>query len=173
MTEFTYSLTDEDYIRFEKFKLKRNKTVFIVYIISLFYVAMSIYDAIVYKAYDLIFITIGFVILICAATAYVYFAAPKKRVRKMLAADSTYTGENSIKIGEKEIEIKNLPRENQRGMVAVYPYSVMSAIYETEESYYFLIGMTVKILPKRVIPPVLSDYVKKTLSKNGNYIYLK
>lgn len=173
MAEFVYSLTFDDYLGFEKFKLKRNKTSFFSYVMCLFFVAMGVYDAVVYKNLYLVFIAIIMVLFGAATSFYSLKIAPKKRVKNLLSLDSTYLCQNRAVIDERTIEIRNIPQENQPGIVAVYPYSVMSVIYETEDCYYFFITTEVKILPKRVIPPELSDYIKKVISKNKNYLYIK
>lgn len=173
MAEFVYSLTFDDYLGFEKFKLKRNKTSFFSYIMCLFFIAIGVYDAVVYKNLYLVFIAVIMVLFGFATSFYSLKIAPKKRVFNLLSLDSTYLCQNRAVINDKAIEISNIPQENQAGIVAVYPYSVMSVIYETEECYYFFIATEVKILPKRVIPPDLSDYVKKVISNNRNYLFIK
>lgn len=173
MAEFIYSLTFDDYVNFEKFKLKRNKTSFFSYIMCLFFIATGVYDAVVYKNHYLIIIAIIMILFVCATTLYSLKIAPKKRVKNLLTLDSTYLCQNKAVIDDKAIETRNIPYENQAGIVAVYPYSVMSVIYETEDYYYFFIATEVKILPKRAIPPELSDYVKKVISNNKNYMFIK
>lgn len=173
MAEFVYSLTRDDYIGFEKFKLKRNKTSFFSYLMCLFFIATGVYDAVVYKNLNMIIISAVTVISLCVLTLYSLKAAPEKRVKKLLSLDSAYLCQNKALINDKSIEIRNIPQENQAGTVAVYPYSIMSAIYETEEYFYFFIATEVKILPKRDIPAELFDYIKKVIAQNSNYLFIK
>ncbi len=172
MAEFVYSLTYDDYLGFEKFKMKRNKTSFFSYLMCLFFVATGVYDVVIYKNLNMIIIFAVMIFSVCAATLHSVKIAPKKRVRKLLSLDSAYLCQNRAVIDDKAIEIRNIPQENQAGIVAVYPYSAMSAIYETEDCFYFFIAAEVKILPKRVIPAELFDYVKKVIGKNRNYLFI-
>lgn len=172
MAEFVYSLTYDDYVVFEKFKMKRNKTSFFSYLMCLFFIATGVYDAVVYKNSDMIIISALIIFSVCAATLYSVKFAPKRRIRKLLSLDSAYLCRNRAVIDDKAIEIRNIPDKKQAGIVMVYPYSVMSAIYETQDYFYFFIVTEVKILPKRVIPAELFDYVEKIIRKNRNYLFI-
>ncbi|MGN1203256.1 MAG: YcxB family protein, partial [Eubacterium sp.] len=171
MAKFIYSLTYEDYLCFESFKLKRNKTSFFSYLICLMFLVMGVYDAVVYKTFEVIILAAVMIAGVCISTFYAIKIAPKKRVKNLMALDSSYLGQSEIIIDDKAVEIKNIPQENEAGIVAVYPYSVMSAIYETEEYYYFFIGNEVRLLPKKAIPAEFSEYIKKTIGKNRNYMF--
>ena len=173
MAKFVYSLTYEDYVGFEKFKLKRNRTSFFSYITCLLFLAMGVYDAAVYKTFEVVILSALMIAAVGLSTVYSVNTAPKKRVKNYISLDSSYLGQKEITIDDKAIEIKNLPKENEPAVLAVYPYSLMSAIYETADDYYFFIGNEVKLLPKRVIPAELSDSVKRVIASNKNYLYIK
>ena len=98
---------------------------------------------------------------------------PKKKVNRYIKSDASYLGENEITIDDKAIEIKNIPAEKETGVVCVYPYSVISIIYETENYFYFIVANEVKILPKRVIPQAMSQSVFNAINRNPNRMYVK
>ncbi len=173
MVKFVYSLTFDDYLVFERFKLKRNRSSFFIYIMTIFYFAMGLYTGIASRNYEIIYINIAVVLSVCAGTVYSHIFAPKKRVKKMIEEDSGCLNKNEIIISENAIEVKSLPDENQSGSLEIYPYAIMQAIYETEENYYFFIDLLVKIVPKRAIPAELIEEAKKNISKNKNYIFIK
>lgn len=173
MVHFTYTPCFDDYISFEKFKFKRNRSLLFTYIICVFFIAMGIYDVIVSKDYQMLIFAAAMALIDVLTAVYEIKILPKKRVKRILAADSNYLTANEITIDDKTIEIKNIPNENQAGIVAVYPYSVMSVIYETTDYFYFFIGTEVKILAKKNIPQESAQYVKKIISSKRNYIYSK
>lgn len=173
MVHFTYTPCFDDYISFEKFKFKRNRSLLFTYIICVFFIAMGIYDVIVSKDYQMLIFAAAMALIDVLTAVYEMKILPKKRVKRILVADSNYLTANEITIDDKAIEIKNIPNENQAGIVAVYPYSVMSVIYETTDYFYFFIGTEVKILAKKNIPQESAQYVKKIISSKRNYIYSK
>lgn len=173
MVNFIYTPTTEDYIAFEKFKYKRNKTFLFTYIICLFFILMALYDFFTTKSYDRIIFAAALVVMNVIVTIYTTSIASKKKVKNMISKDMNYLTPNEITIDEKTIEIKNIPQPNQMGIVSVYPYSIMNVIYETEECYFFFLGIEVKILPKRAIPQENKEYVEKTIRNNKNYVFVK
>lgn len=173
MAKFTYSLTFDDYLAFESFNIKRNKNVFFTYFICLLILANGVYDAVANKSYFMLIIAAAFIVAEAISTFYSVKIAPKKRINKMISLDASYLGQNEIILDDRAVEIKNIPAQNEAGTVCIYPYSVMTVIYETEEYYYFFISNEVKILPKGIIPDEYREYVKKTLSKNQNYMFVK
>lgn len=173
MVQFTYTPCFDDYISFENFKFKRNRSLLFTYIICVFFIAIGVYDVIVSKNYQMLVFAIAMALLDAVTAFYEMKIGPKKRVKKLLSSDSNYLTANEITIDDKAIEIKNIPNENQAGIVAVYPYSVMSVIYETTDYFYFFIGTEVKILAKKNIPQESAQYVKKIISSKRNYMYSK
>lgn len=173
MAEFEYSLTFDDYVAFEKFKLKKNRTLMLTLIFFIVLLIIEIYNAAVYKDYTTLVLFVALIAADLAVTAYSYYVMPKEKVSKFISLDSSYLGQREIKIDDKKIVLKYKPMKNDAAVLAIYPYSVMNAIFETEGCYYFFVGNEAKLLPKRVIPAELSDYVKKVLSGKKNYIYIK
>lgn len=173
MVNFVYTPTADDYIAFEKFKNKRNKTFFFTYIVCLIFMSMALYDFFTTKNYNEIIFAAALVVMNIIITVYTTSVASKKRVKNMISSDINYLTPNEIIIDEKNIEIKNIPQQNQMGIVAVYPYSIMNVIYETDEYYFFFLGTEVKLLPKKSIPQEYREYVEKTIRKNKNYMFVK
>lgn len=173
MVNFIYTPETEDYIAFEKFKYKRNKTFLFTYIICLGFILMALYDFFTTKSYDRIIFAAALVVMNIVVTVYTTSISSKKKVKAMISKDKNYLTPNEIIIDDKAVEIKNMPQQNQMGIVSVYPYSIMNVIYETEEYYFFFLGTEVKILPKRAIPQENKEYVEKTIRKNRNYLFVK
>lgn len=173
MVNFVYTPTADDYIAFEKFKYKRNKTFFFTYIFCLIFIAMALYDFFTTKSYERIIFAAALVVMNIIVTVYTTSIASKNRVKNMISKDINYLTPNEIIIDEKKIEIKNVPQKNQMGIVAVYPYSIMNVIYETDEHYFFFLGTEVKLLPKKSIPQEYKEYVEKVIRENKNYMFVK
>lgn len=169
---FRYTLNEMDYILFERMQFKRSVVPSTVFI-AVFFVMIGVYDYISSK---------NIVMLICAAAAiaiaFLYFfiydkALIKNKVRRYIYADSSYMGENEIIIDNHSIEIKNIPRENEAGIISIYPYKIMRAIMENNEYFFFYVGLEVKILPKKAIPQEMKEQVFSNIKKNQNYVYVK
>lgn len=173
MVTFSYTPMAEDYLAFEKFKTKRNKTVFFTYVICLVFISMALYDFFTTKSYDRIIFAAALVVMNVIVTVYTTGIASKKRIKDMISKDANYLTPYEVTIDSKTVEFRNIPQANQMGIVSVYPYSIMNVIYETAEYYYFFLGTEVKILPKRAIPAQNKEYVEKTIQNNRNYIFIK
>jgi hypothetical protein len=173
MDKFTYSLTFDDYLAFENFKVKRSRSSLFSYIICLFFIATGVYNAVAYKVYEVLVIVALFVLAIALSTIYSVKIGPKKRVKQYINCDPAFLGKKEITVGEKTIEIRNIPAENQATVLAIYPYSLMAAIYETNEGYYFFVAGEAKLLPKKAIPDNLKEIVAKRINNNPNHIFVK
>lgn len=171
MVSFVYTPTAEDYISFEKFKYRKNKIFFFTYLFCVIFIAMALYDFFTTKSYDRIIFAAALVVMNIIITLYTTNIASKKRIQNMISNDIGYLTPNEVIIDEKTIEFRNMPQQNQTGIVAVYPYSIMNVIYETAEYYYFFLGTEVKLLAKRAIPKENKEYVEKIIKSNKNYIY--
>lgn len=169
MTEFTFSLNEQDYINYQKFNFRKSRNFLLICLVMIFYAGINIIQAIFYKRYELLLTAVLFIVFVLVILAVFYFVLLPKQVKKFVYADTGYSYTFQMNIGENEIEIKNIPKENERRFEGVYPYSVISAIYETNGYYYILIGLTIHILPKREIPPEMSDYVKNIFRTKAKY----
>lgn len=172
MISFSCKPCFEDYIEFEKFKEKINKSFFLIYVMCSAFSVWSIYLAVESKRYEML-LFIPAVILFMACDRFIKKSEQRKRITRMISLDSSYLNENQIIIDDNFIEIKTIPQQNQTGSVAVYPYSVISMIYETAQYYYFFIGTEVKILSKRDLPHGCEHDIKKILSSKRNYVFVK
>lgn len=172
---FRYALSFEDYLNFEKFSYKLKKTGTASVLLIMFATGYLVYSIVRYKelSAEYYFYYAVVVITLIASTFYGYKIAPKQKAKKYTSADSSYFGMNEITVDEKTVEIKNIPEENQAGIVCVYPYTVMNAIYETEKYFYFLVGSEVKILPKNAVPDEMKTVVFRDIKNNPNCIFVK
>lgn len=169
---FRYSLSEQDYLFFEKMQFKKSFLPATV-AMMLCFIVIGAYNYITAKD------TILLVGSACAALISILFfvlynhSILKNRVKKYLKMDSAYLGEGEIAIDSNAVEVKNIPRENEAGIIAVYPYKIMRAIVENQDYFFFYIGMEAKILPKRCIPDEMKQQVFSNLKNNRNYVYMK
>lgn len=172
---FRYSLTADDYLNYEKFAVKLRKSNVVSVVMIMILVAITVYYGVrnggLEVQYYIYFV--AFVVTVAMFTLFTNIIVPKKKVNRYIKSDASYLGENEITIDDKAIEIKNIPAEKETGVVCVYPYSVISIIYETENYFYFIVANEVKILPKRVIPQAMSQSVFNAINRNPNRMYVK
>lgn len=168
---FRYVLTLQDYIYFERMNMKRAFRSSIVMIVM--FLGLGVFLYITEKNLTiLISFSIGSIVILLAHICSYYVSASKK-AKNYVKKDNSYLKLTEITITDKTIETNNLPNENEAGMVAVYPYSIMNAIYETNEYFYFLIGNEAKILPKSAVPDEMKELVFKEIKKNPNCVFIK
>lgn len=168
---FRYALTVQDYIHFERMNMKRAFRSSIVMIVM--FLGLGVFLYITEKNLTiLISFAIGSIVILLAHICSYYVSASKK-AKNYVKKDNSYLKPTEITITDKTIETNNLPNENEAGMVAVYPYSIMNAIYETNEYFYFLIGNEAKILPKSAVPDEMKELVFKEIKKNPNCVFIK
>ena len=170
----TFRLTPnkEDFVIWERLQYKRSKLIPTL-ITALMFVTFFGYYLIANKNLTLIIAALVAVVICGAYFLYAYNVGIEKKVEKYITADAQYLSQCEITIDENTIEYKNLPMINEIGIISVYPYSIMRAIYETENYFYFIIGFEVKILPKRDIPDEMKQQVFSQIKKNRNCIFLK
>lgn len=172
---FKYTLTFEDYLSFEKLKVKmRRGNLFIgvlLVVVSSFILYNTIKNGYVGQMYYFYYGIFSAIAIIMAL--YNNMIAPKRSVKKYINRDSSYLGENQITIDSDAVEIKTIPAEKQAGTVCIYPYNVMAIIYENQDYFYFSVGSEVKILPKRVIPNEMKEDVFKSIESNSNCVLIK
>lgn len=168
---FRYALTVQDYIHFERMNMKRAFRSSIVMIVM--FLGLGVFLYITEKNLTiLISFAIGSIVILLAHICSYYVSASKK-AKNYVKKDNSYLKPTEITITDKTIETNNLPNENEAGFVAVYPYSIMNAIYETNEYFYFLIGNEAKILPKSAVPDEMKELVFKEIKKNPNCVFIK
>lgn len=172
-TKITYSLTEQDYINFEKIKLKINKTNLLIYVTVIGMMAIGVYMAVSAKMYETLIMTTIYCIVIILCGLYVSKIKPQKTVDKILKLDNSFLSAKEMTIDDNSIEIKTLPKEGESAIMCVYPFSSMSVIYETKDYFQFVLTGEANMLPKKAIPKEIIEAVEKTIRKNPNYILLK
>ncbi|MDE6155887.1 MAG: hypothetical protein K2F67_05560, partial [Eubacterium sp.] len=63
MVNFIYTPTAEDYIAFEKFKYKKNKTFFISYVFCAMFIAIALYEFFIDKNYSMLVCAVLFTVI--------------------------------------------------------------------------------------------------------------
>lgn len=172
--KFTYSLTKEDYISFELLKLKQNKPWVLPTIFSVVLSVMFAYYAVERKSY--IYLIIPIVMIIDAFFTYYYANSikPKKNAEKYISLDKSYLNPKEITIFRDSIELRTLPeKEGDPAIIEVYPFSVMSAIIESNDYFQFITVSEANVLPKRSIPQDILQTVENTIRNNPNYTLMK
>lgn len=168
---FRYSLTEDDYINFEKLNTSRQFKALLFPMMFFIFCGIFMYA----KERDYIFII--FIVTMVLLLVLSYFVllpySAKKRVKTYLNGDRSYLLPTEITIDDKKIESKNIPEENEAGIIGIYPYSIMRMIIENEDYIFFYISNEVKVLPKRAIPQEFKETVFELIKKNGNYTYMK
>lgn len=168
---FRYTLTVQDFIRFEQMNAKRTMRSSVFMIVM--FLGLGVFYYITEKNTAIL---IGFAVAAAFGIifyAYNYYISLKKKVDNYTGKDSSYLKPTEITITDKAIETNNLPDENEAVILAIYPYSIMSVIYETNDYFYFFIGNEAKILPKSAVPNEMKELVFKEIKKNPNCIFIK
>ncbi|MGN1328323.1 MAG: hypothetical protein ACI4V4_01330 [Eubacterium sp.] len=172
--KFIYSLTEEDYVKFEELKLKQNKAWLMSAISTLLICAIFTFYAVERGTY--IYLIIPVVTIIDSIFTYYYVnnIRPKKNAKKCIDLDKSYLNPKEITFYSDSIELKTLPKKDgDPAIVGVYPFSVMSAIIESNDYFQFITVSEANVLPKRVIPQEILQAVENTIRKNPNYTLLK
>lgn len=169
---FRSTLKKEDFIIWERLQFKRSRLIpgLIMAVVFIIYAG---YYYMVSQNLTLVISTVIATAFCGAYAFYVYNKGIEKRIDRYIAADSQYLSPYEISIDENTIEYKNLPMINEAGVVVICPYSIIRAIYETENYFYFYIGYEIKILPKRDIPDEMKQQVFSRIKKNRNCIFIK
>lgn len=169
---FRYSLTEKDYLSFEKMQLKR-RVVLSIIVLTVCFLAIGFYNYIAAKNTSILILSVIAAVISILLFSVMYTITAKRRVKRYIFMDSSYLGENEIIIDNNTVEIKIIPKENEAGIIAVYPYKIMRAIVENNDYFYFYIGMEAKILPKRCIPDEMRQQIFSNIKNNKNYVYMK
>ena len=169
---FRYSLTEQDYIIFEKFNFKRiYKPILILVIMAI--TGFSIYYYCKFKLP--IYIVAGILFLLGSLAVFYnrYTDGINNKVRRYVQNDKSYLKQVEISIDRKGIELNTLSNEGDVQINVIYPYSIMNVIFETDDFLYFIIDSEAKILPKSVIPNEMHGEVLRLIKKNKKRMYVK
>ncbi|MDE5973618.1 MAG: hypothetical protein K2G73_02975 [Eubacterium sp.] len=169
---FRVTPNKDDFVIWEKLQFKRSRLIPTL-ITAFMFIAFFAFYLIAEKNSSLIIAAVIAFVVCGAYFLYVYNVGIEKKVERYLAADAQYLSPCEITIDENTVEYRNIPMMNEAGIINVYPYSVIRAIYETENYFYFNVGFELKILPKRDIPDQMKQQVFNQIKKNANYFYIK
>lgn len=169
---FRVTPNKEDFVIWERLQFKRSRLIPTL-ITAFMFILFSAFYLIAEKNLTLSIATIIAFAVFGAYFLYVYNVGIEKKVEKYLAADAQYLSPCEITIDENTVEYRNMPKRNEAGIINVYPYSVIRAIYETENYFYFYVGFELKILPKRDIPDQMKQQVCNYIKQNANYFFIK
>lgn len=171
---FIYSLTKEDYITFEKMKVKQSKTNLISYFTALFLLVIGVFNAVSTKNYTNLIIPCIFIVATVFINYYAVKIRPKKVVNNYTQLDKSYFGQKKITVNNNSIEIEQLPSENgEPSAIGVYPYSAVGAIFESKDYYQIIMTTEATLIPKRDIPQEIAQSVENTFKRNPNYVFMK
>lgn len=169
---FRYSLDFSDFVKYEKFCFK--KYVLPQSIMTLIMIAaIVIYSGAAQKN---IYVTIFGLLAAAAFAAGIYFkytAGIRKKVKKYTVKDSLCFNENEITVNDNSIEIKNIPDESGVSFMGIYPFSIMTVIYENKDFFCFQIGGDARLLPKSSVPVNMREIVFNQIRSNRNCITVK
>lgn len=172
--KFIYSLTEEDYINFEEMKLKQNKSWVVPILFSVVIGAASAFYAVERKSYVYLIIPIVMIIDIFVTYFYMNNIKPKKNVKKYTGLDKSYFSPKEITFNSDSIELKTLPlKDGDPAIIEIYPFSVMSAILESNDYFQFITVSEANVLPKKAIPQEILQSVENVIRKNPNYSMIK
>lgn len=172
---FRYALKMQDYVNYKQLFFKRS-VIFSFIIPAIFFVSFSVFQALRDKKAENYALMIG---IICAAVVtgiyigYVYFYGIKKSVKKQINASDAYLGEIEMTVDANTIKIEKEPKYNEAGIIGIYPYSIMNAIYETTDYFIFIIGNEAKIMPKDAVPNEMKEAVFREIKKNPKCVFMK
>lgn len=170
---FRYILKAEDFCKFYKQSYKK------AYVTSaitsaIVFALLGLYCMVIVKNMALAIGMISAVVITSAYSLLKQTFAPQKMAKNAIkGAPEQYLRESEITISDKAIELNNLPVGDEPCVIAIYPFSMMRLILENDEYFYFYIDLEVKILPKRDIPPQMSEDVFRQIRKNKRYVYFK
>lgn len=171
--QFSFTLTETDYLQFAKFRNRLTKSGFMVYLLCAGILALGLYETMETKKYVYVTATGVMVLAVAALQLYSLHAAPKQQLKKRAEKDSLYTCENRLCIHDHALSVC-IGQANGARIEAVYPFSAVGAVFETANAYYFFIyGTEIQMLPKRAIPDVQRDAVTERLKKLANYRFVK
>ncbi|MGN1421096.1 MAG: hypothetical protein ACI4XC_06250 [Eubacterium sp.] len=172
--KFIYSLTEEDYVKFEELKLKQSKGWIMSAFSSLLLCALFTFHAIEKKSYIFLIVPIVIILDLVFTNYYVNKIRPKKNAKKYISLDKSYLNQKEITVYSDSIELKTLPeKDGDPAIIEIYPFSVMSAILESNDYFQFITVSEANVLPKRAIPQEILQTVENTIRKNPNYTLIK
>lgn len=169
---FTYSLTLEDYINYEKIKFKQKRSAGITYISCLILLAVGVFNIVVNRDFTVLCIAAGYIVLSVAAVLYESRLRPQKFARKYTSLDSTYFAPRQVVLTPQSIEF-TVKGENGVQTTGVYPLSALGAVFESNDYFQIFLTTEYYIIPKSAIPSQDKMTVENILRTRPNYVKIK
>lgn len=169
---FTYSLTLEDYINYEKIKFRQKRSAGITYISCLILLAVGTFNIVVNRDFIILYITAGYIVLSVAAVLYEGRLRPQKFARKYTSLDSTYFAPRQVVLTPQSIEF-TVNGENGVYSTGVYPLKAIGAVFESNDYFQIFLTTEYYIIPKSAIPAQDTAMVENILRARPNYVKIK
>ncbi len=169
-----FTPTVEDFLDFQKFRLKQTKIANIYYFLFAFMFAGAIYFAITSKDFTYLISTA----ILAVAFVIIYFydrnIKVKKEAQKFQKIDSSYLSKNEMTLYHNAIEINSVKEEGMPVIDTVYPFSTFRAVFETDKAYYLVLAdAQIRFIPKRDMSEENIKIISDTLMKIPNYKFVK
>lgn len=172
--KFLFTPTVDDFLDYQKFRLKQSKIANIYYFLFAFMFAGSIYFAITSKDLTYLICTAIFAVAFIAIYFYDRNIKIKRQVKKFQKIDSSYLSTNEFILYHNAIEINSVEEEGKPVIDTVYPFATLRAILETDKAYYMVLADSeVRFIPKRDISEENIKIISDTLNKIPNYKFVK
>ncbi len=172
--KFVFTPNVDDFLDYQKFRLKQTKIANIYYFLFAFMFAGSIYFAITSKDLTYLISTAIFAVAFVVIYFYDRNIKIKKEVKKYQKIDSSYLTANEFILYHNAIEINTVKEEGKPVIDTVYPFATLRAILETDKAYYFVLANAeVRFVPKRDISEENIKIISDTLKKIPNYKFVK
>lgn len=172
--KFLFTPTVDDFLDYQKFRLKQAKVANIYYFLFAFMFAGAIYFAITSKDFTYLVSTA----ILAVAFLIMYFydrnIKIKRQVKRFEKMDVSYLTTNEFILYHNAIEINSVREEGKPVIETVYPFSSLRAILETDKAYYLVLSDgEVRFIPKRDISEENIKIISDTLKKIPNYKFVK
>lgn len=171
---FTYSLTLDDYISFEKIIIAQKKFGLMTYISTLILIAIGVFNYVSVKDPTLLIISVAY------ATASILFVLidsklmPKYKAKKYTRLDETYFAPRNVIISDSAVELTlECDGEDSVESIGVYPIQSFMAVLESKDYIMLLAAVDSYIIPKRAIPIEQLATVENILRARPNYLKAK
>lgn len=174
MIIFTFTPRRDDFLKYQKFRTKMTRSSAIFYALCMIALAFSLYNAITTKDY---YFLIAMVVL-CAVCGglllYSRTVSVKKQLNAAAKADQSLFAPQTVKVTDSTLEISVDHEEGGLKFSSVYPFSIFSAVFDTEEGFYiFVPGINTIILPKHAFPEEFARQMKDRFMKLPVYRNVK
>ena len=171
---FTYSLTLDDYIGFEKIMIKQKYFGIMTYISTLILLAVGAFSYVGTKEPSLLILSVAY----AAASILSVFAEkkliPQRKAKKYTRLDNTYFAPRKVIISDSAVELSlESDGENPVESIGVYPIQSFAAVLESKDYIMLLAAVDSYIIPKSAIPIEQLATVENIFRARPNYLKAK